>query len=824
MISALFRKAYRDVTKRRVRSVLTLLGILIGVGGVVAIVSTGENLARAQQAAYANASQNDIAYWVWNAPASLPRAVRDIDNVRAAELRVDFFTRCRWNGGNAGEGNAAASVPYGTLAAAFPHARDVYLHGIADFENQRVDQVFLRAGRFPKQGEIVIEQSALAVIPLQFGDTLTCRGNGAEPNRTFTLVGAVQTPNYPNAALLDYATLYAPSNDVIRLLGASGANGLLLKVNDLAQARDTARDVSQLLDRRNIQRNAPTLRDPQNFLGKRELDALLAVLSIFSVVGLITSGFLVANTLAAIVTEQVSEIGTLKALGGTRGQVMLVYLFSALVYGIVGTALGLLVGAFASWQLMLYVGTLLNLTVDFQMSPLGIALGVVVGIGVTLLAGALPAFGATRIPVKRALESYGITPTYGAGRLDRIVQRIVALPPLAAMSVRNLARRKGRALVTMLVIGVAVATSLAAQAVSVTVDRAIDDLFRTYRADAWLWFGEYVGENMRAALTTVEGVEEAEVWSLQNVWVVKKSERGREGEIESGRDREREREAARARLWGIPANTTLYIPKLVEGRWLRAGEADRAVISTDLVESLGVRVGDEIQVDTGDAPRAFRVVGIAIDNSVFLGSQVAGKVFVPETIVAKMQGREGWATFFAVGLTRHDSDGVDAQLDVISQKFKRYQMGSDSAAREVKGAKEQTRILTIALAAMSVLVGVIGALGVVNTITLNVLERRREIGVLRSIGASDANVMQAFLTEGLAFGIGGWLIGIVLGYPLGLILAGVMEAVLFHLNYVFTFQMVLVSLGFALLLTTIASLIPALVAARMKVKEVLRYE
>jgi putative ABC transport system permease protein len=796
MFFALFRKAYRDVTKRRVRSLLTLLGIVIGVGGVVAIVSTGENLARAQQAAYANASQNDIAYWVWNAPASLTRAVEDVDNVRAAELRVDFFTRCHWTQDSA------------------PNARDVYLHGAANFENQRVDQILLRTGRFPKQGEAVLEESALAVIPLQLGDTLTCRGNGGEPDRVFTMVGTVQTPNYPNASLLDYATLYAPSNDVIRLLGASGANSLLLQVDDLAQARDTARSVTQLLDRRAIQHNAPTLRDPQNFLGKRELDALLAVLTIFSIVGLITSGFLVANTLAAIVTEQVSEIGTLKALGGTSAQVMLVFLLSALVYGIIGTALGLLVGAWASWQLMLYIGTLLNLPVDFHVAPLGVLLGIVVGIGVTLVAGAIPAFGATRIPVKRALESYGITPTYGAGRIDRALQSITALPPLAAMSVRNLARRKSRALVTMLVIGVAVATSLAAQAVSVTVDTAIDDLFRTYRADAWLWFGEYVGDNMRAALLTVPDVKQAEVWSLQNVWVTRNTAKDGNGA----------QEAARARLWGIPADTTLYLPRVVEGRWLRAGESDSAVISTDLVESLGARVGDEIALDAGDAPRKFRVVGIAIDNSVFLGSQVAGKVFVPETVVAKMQGREGWATFFAVGLARHSPDEVDAQLDAISQKFKRYPMGSDSAAREVKGAKEQTRILTIALAAMSLLIGFIGALGVVNTITLSVLERRREIGVLRSIGASDANVVQTFLTEGLAFGIGGWLIGLLLGYPLGWLIARVMESVLFHLNYVFTFQMVLVSLLFALVLTTLASLIPALAAARMRVKDVLRYE
>jgi putative ABC transport system permease protein len=795
MVGALFRKAYRDVTQRRVRSLLTLLGIIFGVGGVVAIVSTAENLAQAQAAAYADASQSDISYWVWNAPATFPRAVQEIENVKAAELRVDFLTRCRWD------------------VDGLEGARDVYLHGVADYSNMRVDQVILRAGRFPGDGQVVVEQSALAVLPLGLGDTLTCRGSGSEPDRAFTLVGAVQRPNFPNASLLDYATLYATTNDVTRLMGATGSNGLLLKVNDLSSANETAREISQLLDRRGIQHGAPVIRDPQNYVGKRELDALLAVLSIFSVVGVVTSGFLVANTLAAIVAEQTSEIGTLKALGGTGSQVMLVYLLSALVYGTIGTAVGLVAGALASWQLLTYIGTLLNLTVDFQLSPLGLVLGSVVGIGITLCAGAIPAYAATRIPVKRALESYGITPTYGVGRLDQLLRRVIALPPLAAMSVRNLARRKSRAVVTMLVIAVAVATSLAAQAVSESVNHAIDDLFRTYRADAWVWFGEYVGDNMRAALTTVPGVERSEVWSLQNAWVSTNTTGGESGDT-----------AARVRVWGLPSDTELYVPNLVSGRWYEVGAGDQAVISTDLEQSLGIRVGDTIRVDIGNEPRTLQIVGTAVDNSVFLGSEVAGKVFLSEDVVAKMSRREGWATFFALGFDRHDERGVESRLDAITERFSRYELGTDSAAREVAGAREQTRILTIALAAMSLLIGLIGALGVINTITLNVLERRREIGVLRSIGASDTNIIQAFLTEGLVYGLGGWLIGIGLGYALGLVLTRVMESVLFHLDYIFTLGMVLVSLGFAVVLAGGASLVPALAAARMRVKEVLRYE
>jgi putative ABC transport system permease protein len=153
-----------------------------------------------------------------------------------------------------------------------------------------------------------------------------------------------------------------------------------------------------------------------------------------------------------------------------------------------------------------------------------------------------------------------------------------------------------------------------------------------------------------------------------------------------------------------------------------------------------------------------------------------------------------------------------------------YQMGSGSAHREVRGAKEQSRILSLALIAMSLLIGAMGALGVLNTLTLNVLERRREIGVLRAMGASDASIAQIFLTEGLAVGVGGWFMGIVTGSPRGLGFVRLMQSVLLHCDYIFTPGMLAASLVFALAIAMLASIAPAIGAARMRVGQVLRYE
>lgn len=808
---ALVRKAYRDITKRRLRSVLTLAGIVIGVAGIVAIVSTGQNLTRAQAAAFADASQSDISFWVWDAPGSTERAVGALANVTAAELRVSISTRCHWNPDNSVQLQAA---------------RDVSLYGVQDLASAQVDQVILKAGKWPGEGEFVAEQSAIDAAPLRLGDTVTCRGTAGNPDRSFKLVGLVQSPNYPSATILNFLTFYAPSSDVKRLLGTSGSNNLLLKLANLSNAQDTSRAVLQLLDRRGISHDGGTIRDPGQFVGRRELDALFALLFAFSAVGLLTSTFLVANTLAAIVAEQVGEIGTIKALGGTRRQVMAVYLAAAFLYGVAGTIVGLLLGLVLSWRLLAYIGSLLSLTTGFDISPIGLGLGLVVGLGVTLVGGVLPALAATSIPVKEALESYGITSTYGSGSSDRLIRRLVALPPLAAMALRNLGRRKARSVVTVFVIAVAVSVSLAAQSVSASVNNAIDDLFKTYQADAWIWFGQDVSTSFASSLQELPYVRGAEPWSLQDAWVTfKPSSTGSRGGGDSvDPDGSPGQVAARARLWGLPSDTTLYHPELVGGRWYGEGEADGAVVSSDLVQSLGLRIGDNIQIDTGGDARRFHVIGIAIDNSVFLGSQVAGKVFVPESLVAAMEHRTGYSTFFAVLFDAHDPEDVTARLDQVALRFQGYQIASDSAAGEVKGAKEQTSVLTIALAAMSLLVGAIGALGVLITLTLNVVERRREVGVLRVLGGSDLRIIQAFLTEGLAFGLSGWVVGIILGYPLGAVLTRIMETVLFHIDYVFEARMLLVSLAFALLLAGTASLVPALAAARLRTGQVLRYE
>lgn len=779
-VSGLIYKSLRDLARRPLRSALTILGIAVGVAGLVAIVSLGENIVRAQADTYANTSQADLDYWVWNASPGLLRAVEMLPNVERAELRVSYYTK--WRVGNSW--------------------RDLEIIGIPDFGSVQLNQFAIVQGRAPRPGEVLVEASACDIAPLELDGDIVFRDGQSYRERTLTISGFSRSPSYLATSLTSIARAYAPAAEVRRQLGIEGYNQLLVRLRDLSRAQQTIEQIDRLLDRRQVPRGTPLVRDPQNFDGKRELDALLVLLTVFSCVGLGVSSFLVVNTLLALLAEQVREVGIIKAMGGRRSQVMQLYLSAAATFGLVGTLLGILLGAIAGYWLLGFVARLGNVVVPFRVAPRGVALGVAVGLGVTMLAGLVPAWIGAHTPVRTALSGYGISSGFGQSVLERTLRRLALLPPTLAMAVRNLTRRKGRSLVTVGVIALAAAAFLATQSTRASVDRAIAEAFATYDADAWVWFGEPVSDEFAHQIEILPGVRVAEAWTLSNCWL----------------------DGVQARLWGVPADTVLYQPRLQAGRWFEPDETDAVVISAELAAAKDYRLGDRLQIELSTGQREFRVVGIAVDNSIFLGSTLAGKVFAPRPVVARMLQRQGVADFFAVGVLGKSPDQVDRSMALLEQRYRSLRPSAQPAYVDVESAQRASQLLTLGLVAMVLLVGLIGAIGIVNTLGLNVLERRREVGVLRSIGASNRALLQIFMGEGATMGALGWLVGLALGYPLGQLFTHLMERVLFQIDFVFPLGLLLASLAFTLALAGAASLMPALAAARMPAQQALRYE
>ncbi|MCD6519655.1 MAG: ABC transporter permease, partial [Anaerolineae bacterium] len=648
-MKGLLIKAWRDLTRRPLRSVLTTLGVAIGVAGLVAITSTSQNLVRAQRELFASTSQAHVRLWVWDAPPGVTSFLEADPRIALAELRLTYTTRWRARG------------PW----------MDIQLIGVADFSHIKVDRFTLLDGHYPKEGEILLDLSAAQAAGIAVGDEILCRGaQGRE--RHLRVSGISQSPGYLSSTITKLAIGYVPAPFLRRILGIAGGNQLLIRLVDSRTAQETAKHVVRLLRRQGLTVGTPEIRLPEQFPGKRELDALITIMFLFSAMGIIVSSFLVANTLAAIIGEQISEIGTLKALGATRWQVLTLYLGEAFIYGSLGILPGLPIGALAGWGLLPWVGNLGNARVSFQLAPEGLVLGTLVGLGMPLLGSLWPSWRGASISVREALQSYGIQTDYGQSWVDRQLQRIRKLPPLFAMTIRNLARRKGRSGLTLAVIAIATAAFIGAAATRSSVGTAISGVYATYDADAWIWFPQGMSSQTEKLLLTLPGVRAAEAWAVADGFV----------------------QLAEARLWGIPAQSTLYREKLIRGRWYRPGEQEVVVLSADLAANQGIRLGDWVKVQHGGRWRNLRVVGIVVDNTIFLGSTLAGKAFLPRTTLARLLEEQNRYHLFAVGSVERAPRAVDRLISQIEHRFQRWRPSVQPAYAEVESATEAFRLLT----------------------------------------------------------------------------------------------------------------------------------
>ncbi|MGC8873131.1 MAG: ABC transporter permease [Chloroflexia bacterium] len=770
------RKIWRDLRARPGRSLLTWAGIAIGVAGVVAIALAGRTLVRVQRYAYQHHSQADITVWVWDADEALIRALEQLPTVAEAERRAVTFSK--WRIGS--------------------YWLDIELQGVESFDTVRVNQMSWIEGHPPERGEIALELSVREFAPVELGDIVEIRGPEGETLR-LQVSGFTRTPYYPSSALMRLAVGYLPASAVRPFLGTRGDNRLLIRLREGHTLDEAAAEVRALLDRRQTPHGELELRHPEAFTGHRELRTVLHLMTAVSVLGLVIGAFLVGNTFAALVAEQVREIGILKALGATRSVVLRLHLEGGMAFATAGTLTGILLGWGSGYLLLRYLGRLLNVDVGLPvLDAKALMLGCAVGFGVTLPSALLPVWRASRVTVREALGGYGIRAEPPA-----IGRSSGHLPVWWGMAFREFLRRPTRTAVRVVVAAIAVGAFLSTRITEVSLERAIRDLFRIYVADAWVWFEAPVGAGFAAELRTVPGVTEAEGWEIRSAVVG--------GEL--------------VRLWGLPPQTALYRYELAGGRWLLPGETDGAVVSLDLAQRQKLHIGSTLDVEVAGRLRPVHLVGIVRDEAIFgLGDAPMGKVFLALGTVQQMARLGDHVGVFAVRCSDPSPGGVERVLKGIERKFRSLGPGTEPARTGVEQARDATRIVRGLLYATVALVSLTGAVGIANIQWLTVWERLREIGVLRSLGAQRRHLLVMLATEGALCGAVAAALAVPWGIAGGSVLGSIIGAALIHLPLVVRAADLAWAGLFAIGLSILAAVVPAWGASRWPVYEVLRYE
>ena len=780
LLTPLMRKSLADVSRRKLRTALVVLGITVGVGGLTAI-NTGSGALYAAFAYTASKTAiSQISVSVRECDPSIASDLRSLPNVNVVQLQTFFPTR--WK--------ISASPGYVNMG--------ITAH--ADLRDVKLFPFQLSAGRPPGVGEIVMESGDRALQPVRLGDNVTL----TTPRGPVDLhvVGLSRTLGRTSAGFSSFATGYMSTDGLASATGIDRPNDLQISVHDPNQAGATARAVASWLRDHGIVVLNTSL--GEGYFDASPVNGLFVVMNVLSVVALLLTGFLIINSITTLVGEQVAVIGSMKAIGATRRRVMRGYLTTVLVYGAAGTALGIPLGLFGGYQLTRFLADIVTLDIGpFAVDPRVIALAVLVGLGAPVSAALLPLWSGTRITVREAISAYGMSGG-GPRRVAGASGPLRWVPQTVWLGLRSVFRRRVRAALTLLALTFAAAAFLAIQTTTYSFDVFLGKLFTQYNSDMFVFMTRPAPyEQVRHRLLAVPNV--ARVERFENAGV-----KTRWGTI---------------LLTGTEDDPVLYRRDVIAGRWYRPDEKRVLLINEQLSQRSGLKVGDPITISNATKTETWTVIGEVHDLNGGLG--LAGVSLTPIGQLYDFLDRpEGYAGGFMLGTTNRSQSAVDRTASSVDNDLTGAGLAPfvTTAQQNVKRNQNQFQILYVLLSAVAAIVALVGILGLFNTLTTSVLERRREIGILRSVGATGRRVAAVFWTEGMALAAIAWVVAVVLGIPAAYGFLALISAVLIGVPFAFDPISLVAMLAFTLVIASLASVVPAWAAARLRVVATLRYE
>ena len=286
-----------------------------------------------------------------------------------------------------------------------------------------------------------------------------------------------------------------------------------------------------------------------------------------------------------------------------------------------------------------------------------------------------------------------------------------------------------------------------------------------------------------------------------------------------------------AQIFGVPLPTETYGYQLRGGRWLDPSDTHAIVLNAKLAEDVGVGVGDWITIKYSDKNQVdWQVVGLTFDP-VLTTSALAPRQVLLHDIRSVGRAQSAWI------LT--EQDDMQSEIAIakglrdyykehgvkVSPQLGIFGLGGDSVAQTANTFINQFNFLVILLGIMAVIIAMVGGIALSGVLTLSVLERRREIGVMRAIGASSWAIARLFIGEGLILGWMSWLISLPFSLPAGRFMVQAIGNA-FQLDMVYNYTLTGAVLWFIIIsiLSIFASWFPARGATRISVRESLAYQ
>jgi len=803
-MSVHMRKSMADVLRRKAQSVALLLAILLPVVGLTAVGVASDSLASAYAfTVSAHANGQDVVVTVDRTNPTLVVAVSASPNVRRVQLATVMDTQ--W------------------LVAPAPGHVSFRIVGYPDPGHVALQPFQLVSGRDPGPGEIVMEYGDAGVQPVHVGDLVTV--DTSTGTASLRVVGLARTAGvdpavsgqgvgYMSTAALDRlpAFGYAPGAVQRQPLRTEQ---IAIELRDPSAYQATIEDLGSAF--RSHQVTVLGILPPAENAPLAQLQGVLTLAALLLVLALAVAATLVVTSVTALVTAQTSVIGIMKALGATRWTVARGYLTTVLLYAAAATPIGIAIGVASGAQL----ASGMEASIPIAPGPTVLSLetgAVAIGVGILLplVAAVIPVWLGTRVTVHQAITMWGLTGGEGGTRRPR--RRASrgwrsAVPQTIWLGLRGLFRRPLRAAASIVAVAVTGSCFLVVQSLASSVDTSIGSVWGSFQADVEVYVSEQsTYQQVSTLLDTVPnvGVIERVGWfGSQTVW-------GKVG------------------VWGIEPDSRIHRARITSGRWFTSAETDVCLVSDDLAARAGLRAGSIITVPGPGGGHAIRFMVIGtVDEPVDDLGQV-GTIDMPVNALYELEGVP--PADISDYTNRVLVQAVDRSPAAVDQLTRAIDAAGRIQAREGPIAevfgfqdevlRHQRNFLPVyaLLLVVVLIVGTVGALGLADALTSSVLERPRDIGLLRALGATGRRIASVFWVEGLAVSLMGWSVAAAIGVPMTYGVVQLFRHGVMPTDFHFAPQSLVLMISVTLALASAATTLPARRAAGLRSAELLRSE
>ncbi len=802
MLKTRWFKILNDVWGNKTRSLLVILSIAVGVG-VVGMINNARYLIEDDlYSQYAAGNPASVALYMSPFQEDLLDKVRGADEVESVEARR----------------LVQASILRGDQPPS-----EVVLAAVPDFVNTEVNQVTILEGRSTLgDSDIVLEKQTAEELGAQVGDQISVQ---MENGDTFSLtVSAIARNIYDMPYSISNRMSGFVTMDTLVSMGEMPYyNRLDVVVADPMNTRDGVLEVGAKLRDEIIQPagvfvgsiQIPGIdSDPGEHWAQNQISGFVLILQVMSVLAIFLSGGLVINTISAILTQQVKQIGIMRSIGAVPGQISGMFILNILIFSLVGWLLAIPISLLGSYGLASFAAGYLNFNVDgMRLSPEIFVLMTVISFIIPVGVALIPIIKGTSIKIYDAIYQQGLVNEDQKPWLERALGRLKFLSPASVLSLLNTFRNVPRLAITLITLILAGATFVAAFSTRSSLNAQIDEFSRYAQYDASIAISDEQAtrDEVEAAALDVPGVVAAEGWAETSGIFLRGD--GSEGE--------------EVDLIGLPAEPQTIDPELLSGRWLTETDKSGVVVNQDLVQQEdGIEVGSQITVQVMGQEHTFDVVGIASKHL------VGPRVYLTTNAFSDLTRIENQVSVVRVRTSLDKLGDAETQAAVgtaLEGSFNQLGYADGSAQLQSDFSNylsEPFSIILMVLLVMAGLLAVVGGLSLAGTMGINVMERTREIGVLRSVGATNGAIRQVVVLEGVVIAVLSWLlVGVISGPSAAALASAVMYAVLkVQLTFSYSFAGLFIWLAIIVAIGALSSLTPARNAVRLTVREVLDYE